>query len=664
MNALERRQPTAFISWAHGDDAWSDTVARFVLELRRLGVLADVDLFHVHDSGVDWSTYGQNAIDMDDFVIIAASGGYKTRWEGKRTTRTGAGAAREANVLKDLFDREPTTFFEKIIIAILPGATDDDVPAELGSTVTRFSIPEIDRDHLVDLLRRLTGQPAYIPNPLGRVPILPPAFAELTDASRTQSSDEEGEDVIASLTAQLEAVEARSSSSDEADQQADLAAEQATLRVALNLITEDPAVGGQALVISRSTAPRVRQPQLALVGGCLMGRRTVCCGLLELKPGQGVSAAEPRVVQPATEYRRRTAHGGDELYDSLVDMILRGARQLLDEQPDRRIQALGIATPGVVEPASGRLVLSVTVPNGSDVPLEVARRLIDADAETVSRAFDVATDDASTLASRILVDNDVRCVARHYLSQRYGRNFACVYVGSGVGAGMVVNGRVYYGANASAGHVGHIDLGAAAPAWSLDAEHELQPVECDCGISGFHFDPMANFTGLQRIAVALTTPEVAESLAAIREAYLEAGMEASDYYRDEFPRLLISYQRTSSDLPATIRTLLDQNPNLDDYFGKVLYAHASILTVGISTLAEIFDPGVLVLCGPLIDLLRSAEFDRLLRRLFSGQVFFSPATPSLTVESHSLEALWRGAALLPCERGFPAPVPLGEASPT
>ena len=29
MNALVSRRPTAFISWAHGDDAWQETIARF-----------------------------------------------------------------------------------------------------------------------------------------------------------------------------------------------------------------------------------------------------------------------------------------------------------------------------------------------------------------------------------------------------------------------------------------------------------------------------------------------------------------------------------------------------------------------------------------------------------------------------------------------------------
>jgi hypothetical protein len=71
----------------------------------------------------------------------------------------------------------------------------------------------------------------------------------------------------------------------------------------------------------------------------------------------------------------------------------------------------------------------------------------------------------------------------------------------------------------------------------------------------------------------------------------------------------------------------------------------------------VFDPGNVVLCGPLIDILRtSGGFYRMLRRLLRQEVFHHLSTPRLTVEGQVREALWRGAALLPCERGFPVAI--------
>jgi N-acetylglucosamine repressor len=50
-------------------------------------------------------------------------------------------------------------------------------------------------------------------------------------------------------------------------------------------------------------------------------------------------------------------------------------------------------------------------------------------------------------------------------------NFICLEVGSGVGAGVVCDGRVLRGASASAGEVGHITLDPAGP-------------RCSCGLNG------------------------------------------------------------------------------------------------------------------------------------------------------------------------------------
>src|SRR5438067_2298092 len=91
---------------------------------------------------------------------------------------------------------------------------------------------------------------------------------------------------------------------------------------------------------------------------------------------------------------------------------------------------------------------------------------------------------------------------------------------------MVVDGRVYYGSNGSAGHIGHIELERAPAGWPLDEEHQLSPVRCDCGIVGFHFDPMANFSGLERIARTLASEDVAALLSRIEEAYGAAGTDS------------------------------------------------------------------------------------------------------------------------------------------
>lgn len=92
--------PSAFVSWAHSSEQWQETIGDFTVQLRRLGIPADVDLFEAHNPQVNWATYGPKAIERNDFVIIAVNAAYRERWEANNDPHVGSGAAREANVLK------------------------------------------------------------------------------------------------------------------------------------------------------------------------------------------------------------------------------------------------------------------------------------------------------------------------------------------------------------------------------------------------------------------------------------------------------------------------------------------------------------------------------------------------------------------------------------
>lgn len=65
----------------------------------------------------------------------------------------------------------------------------------------------------------------------------------------------------------------------------------------------------------------------------------------------------------------------------------------------------------------------------------------------------------------VFVDNDVNVMALGELwrMQRRLPNFLVIKVGTGIGCGIVCHGRVYRGANGSAGDVGHICVDPAGP---------------------------------------------------------------------------------------------------------------------------------------------------------------------------------------------------------
>ena len=101
-----------------------------------------------------------------------------------------------------------------------------------------------------------------------------------------------------------------------------------------------------------------------------------------------------------------------------------------------------IAAPGVVDPNSGRLSLSMNIPDLTDLPL----------ADVLGALWDAP----------VVVDNDVNLAAvgeSEFGCARGIDNFAFLSVGNGVGLGAVVNGEVMRGSRGAAGEVGYLPLG-------------------------------------------------------------------------------------------------------------------------------------------------------------------------------------------------------------
>lgn len=75
---------------------------------------------------------------------------------------------------------------------------------------------------------------------------------------------------------------------------------------------------------------------------------------------------------------------------------------------------------------------------------------------------------------RVLLENDVRAaaLAEHILGAGRGYpSMLAVFVGSGVGGGLVIDGKLYHGAHGGAGEIGHLVVRAAGP-------------RCACGSAG------------------------------------------------------------------------------------------------------------------------------------------------------------------------------------
>ena len=115
--------------------------------------------------------------------------------------------------------------------------------------------------------------------------------------------------------------------------------------------------------------------------------------------------------------------------------------------------AVGVGVPGQVEPGDGTVRVATNL-GWSDIRL----------GELVTDAFGVPS----------AVENDVRLAAAGLISHEVAggaRNLAYVAIGTGIGAGIVLNGRLHRGDRGMAGEIGHV---IADPAGAI----------CRCGQRG------------------------------------------------------------------------------------------------------------------------------------------------------------------------------------
>ena len=130
----------------------------------------------------------------------------------------------------------------------------------------------------------------------------------------------------------------------------------------------------------------------------------------------------------------------------------------------------------MVEFATGRVKWSVNV-KLADVPL---RTILE-----------------ERLGLPVFVDNDTNCAAlaeAHDGARMAVRNLVMITVGTGIGGGLVLDGRVYRGATGAAGELGHTLIGAhlehgAPPARGFPQEGSLEALA-----SGRALDALAEAT--------------------------------------------------------------------------------------------------------------------------------------------------------------------------
>ena len=290
-----------------------------------------------------------------------------------------------------------------------------------------------------------------------------------------------------------------------------------------------------------------------------------------LLDADGKELARDRVATPAGNY--------DATVDAVASVVLRLERSIAHH---RGIATVGIGIPGTLSPSTSLIknansTCLIGKPLDADLAKAIGRpvRLAnDANCFTVSEATDGAASAADVVFGIIL--------------------------GTGVGGGIVIDGKVMAGRNAIAGEWGHNAL-----PWPDNPQESPGP-DCYCGKQGC-------------IETFLSGPALA----------------------DEYRRSGASARSTQ---PWTAREIASQAPGIDSKRAeKVLERYEHRLARALASVINIIDPDIIVLGGGLSNIKRIYQN---VPRLWQEWVFSDVVTTPLVANQHGDSSGVRGAAWL------------------
>ncbi|HEX2052566.1 MAG TPA: ROK family glucokinase [Actinomycetota bacterium] len=271
--------------------------------------------------------------------------------------------------------------------------------------------------------------------------------------------------------------------------------------------------------------------------------------------------------------------------DALPDAV-----DLFLAEAGKPIEAIGLAVAGFVGYPSGRVVFGANLAFSNP-----------AIGEDISREYGLP----------VVVENDANAAA--WAENRFGagkgsRQMVMLTVGTGIGGGVILDGRLYRGSRGYAGEFGHMPVMMEGPV-------------CNCGSRG-----------------------CLETLASGRALGRMAQERAADWPDSEVLRL------ADGNIEAVTGAMVGKAADIRDPFAiELLWDLGTWLGVGLTALARAFDPEVIVVGGGVLEEGESvlgAARDELAER-YRGQV----APPRVVSASLGNDAGVVGAAQLSLESG-------------
>ncbi len=245
----------------------------------------------------------------------------------------------------------------------------------------------------------------------------------------------------------------------------------------------------------------------------------------------------------------------DEGTSAVIDRISESIQRAIDKSnvDNASIQAIGIGAPGPLDPETGVVIFAPNL-GWRDVPLKA-----ELEARTGVSTF---------------VDNDVNVgtLGEHAFGAAQGiENVVGIFVGTGIGGGIILKGELFHGASKTAGEVGHIIVKADGP-------------RCGCGTRGC-LEALASRTAMAK---------------QFRKAIKKNGKKS------------VLTKLTNGDLSVIRSGVLAKAIRANDKLTlKVFKKVTKYLGIGIGSIVNFLNPEMIVLGGGVVEALDDTFIDNI-----------------------------------------------------
>ena len=231
----------------------------------------------------------------------------------------------------------------------------------------------------------------------------------------------------------------------------------------------------------------------------------------------------------------------DEEPQSVINRILSAIDHLLNQRniDSSQLDSISIAAAGAIDFDKGLVTSSPHLPGWHDVPLR----------DMVKEKYKVNT--------FLINDASAAALGEHHFGAGKGvNNLILLTLGTGIGGGIIINGRLYSGQCGSAGEIGHTTIDVNGP-------------RCSCGNTGC-LETLVSGTAVAKEAIRRIRQGEGSSLTEIVDGKIE-------------------------NITAEKVSLAAQGG--DSLASEVILKAATYLGVGIVNLVNIFNPEIIIIGG-------------------------------------------------------------------